>query len=173
MADCGQVDVMGDECGHRIDRRDGPMAVFGCGHQTQVPRRHRQFVGARDRAEHGHTRVLAGLSQDRLVARGAHPIEDDPRHADGAVERREPVQQCGDAVALAAGVDDQDDGRSEQSRDVRRRAAGGTAGVHVDAAVEESHHTLHHRDVGAFAAVPVERADQVVADQDGIEVAPG
>ena len=41
----------------------------------------------------------------------------------------------------------------------------------VDAAVEQAHHAFDHGDVGAVAAVPVQRSDQVLADQHRVEVA--
>ena len=37
----------------------------------------------------------------------------------------------------------------------------------LDTAVEQPHHTFDHGDVGVVAAVPVERADQLLADQHG------
>ena len=117
----------------------------------------------------GDTRLCAGLAQHLLVTGGADAVENHPGDPDCRIERRKPVQQRGDALALAARVDDQDHRRAEESGDVSGRAAC----VFVDAPVEQAHHALHHGDVGAGAPVPVQRADQVLADQDGVEVAAG
>ena len=64
--------------GHRVDGRPGLLAVFDGGDQAEMPGRDGQFVGARDRAEHRHARVFAGLPQHLLVPRRADPVEDHP-----------------------------------------------------------------------------------------------
>jgi hypothetical protein len=55
--------------------------------------------------------------------------------------------------------------------DVCGRTLGGPAGVLRDPAVEQTHHALDDGDVGPEAAVPKQRADQVLAHQYRIQVA--
>ena len=80
-------------------------------------------------------------------------------------QRGKAVQQCGDAMTLAARVDHQDHRGTEQSGDLcggsRRRGDGGRG----DAPVEQAHHPFHHRDVRAERAVGIQRANQVLPHQ--------
>ena len=61
------------------------------------------------------------------------------------------MQQRGQAVALARGVDDEDHRRAEQRGDVGGRSGCGPGHGAVDAAVEQAHHALDHGDVGSPA----------------------
>ena len=115
--------------------------------------------------------MLAGLPQHVRVSWRAHPVEDDAGDSGGFVECREPVQQRGHAVTLAAGVDDEDHRRSEQGGHVRGRSRRRPRHGAVDASVEQAHDALDDGDVAAVAAVPVERRDQLLADQHRVQVA--
>ena len=71
-----------------------------------------------NRAQHRDAGLLAGLPQHLLMPGRPDPVEDDAGDPGRGIERRKAVQQCGDAVALAARVDHQDDRRAEQTGDV-------------------------------------------------------
>ncbi len=125
----------------------------------------------RNRAEHRHADLRTGLAEHLFVTGRADAIKDDAGQPDGGVERREAVQQRADALALAPRVDDQNHRRAEQTGDMRGRAARGHSAVLADAPVEQPHHAFHHGDVGAAAAVSVQRPDELLADQHRIEIA--
>src|SRR3569833_1306751 len=91
----------------------------------------------------------------------------------GGVECRKAVQQRGNAVTLTTGVDNEDHWRAEQRGDVRGRPMCDAGRVRVDAPVEKAHYPLDYGDVGSRAAVPVQGADQLVADQHRVEVSAG
>ena len=169
----GQVDVSGDQRRHRRDRRARRLTVLDGGHQTQMPRRHRQLVVARDRPQHRHPGAVAGLTQHLFVARRPDPVEDHPGDVHAAMERRKPLQHSADALALASGVDHQDHRGAEKFGDLRGGPAGRGDRLLVDAAVEQTHHAFDHGDVGVPRAVPVQRPDQLLADQHRVEVAAG
>ena len=61
--------MLGHEVGHRRYGRKRLAAVFGGGHQPEMPRWHRQVVVAGHRTEHRDTDRLAGLPQHLLVTR--------------------------------------------------------------------------------------------------------
>ncbi len=115
--------------------------------------------------------MLTGLTQHRLVPVRSDPVEDHPGDPHRRVEGRESVQQGGDAVALAAGVDHQHHRRPQESGDLGRRASRYSGHLALDAAVEQAHDALDDSDVGTGAAMPVQRADQLLADEHWVEVA--
>jgi hypothetical protein len=76
-------------------------------------------------------------------------------------------------MALATSIDHQDHRRAQQCGYVRGRPLGdGGVGL-TDAPVEQSHHALDDHDIGAGAAVPVQRSDQLLPHQHGVEIAAG
>ena len=143
------------------------------GHQTQMPGRHRQLVGPRDGPQHRYAGMFTRLAQHLVVASRADAVEDHPRQPHALVEGRKAVQQRGDAVALSAGIHDEDHRSPEHRGHLGRGAVGGTGGGRTDAAVEQTHHALDDRDVGVVAAVPEQGSDQRVTDENRIQVAAG
>ena len=128
---------------------------------------------ARNGAQHRHAGLLACLPQHVLMPGRPDSVEDHTGDPGCGVERGKPVQQCGDAVALAACIDHQDHRGAEQTGDVRggarrRRGRGGS-----DAPVEQAHHSFDHGDVRAAGAVGVQRANELLPHQYRVEVAAG
>ena len=101
------------------------------------------------------------------------PVEDYPGDPGRGIERGKPVQQCGDAVALAACIDHQDHRRAKQTGDVSRRTRRRHGRGMSDPPVEQPHHAFDHRDLRAVGAVGVQRPNQPLPHQDRVEVASG
>ncbi len=86
------------------------------------------------------------------------------------VEAGEAVHGGGDGAAGAGGADDQHDGGGQQPGHVR---GAGEVACGRARAVEQAHDAFDHADVGRAAAVPEQRRDQVLADQERVQVAAG
>ncbi len=114
----------GHQIGHRrhCGVRLGP--VFGGGHQSEVPRRHRKFVVSRHHPEHRYPDRLAGLPQHLFMARRTHPVEDHPADAHPAQKCRKAMQHSGDGLTLPAHIDNQHHRGAQQLGHLPGGAAG-------------------------------------------------
>jgi hypothetical protein len=163
-----QVDVRGDQFGHRVHGGGGRGPVLGRGDQAQVPGRHGQRVPAGQRAQHRQPDLVRGGAQHGLVPVAADLVQHHAGDPHVRVERAEPVQQRGQAAGLPAAVHHQQHRGPQQRRDLR-----GGPGAVGQPPVEQPHHALDHGQLGAGRAVPGQRADPVGADQHRVQVPPG
>src|SRR5689334_21745439 len=113
--------------------------------------------------------MFARLTQDLFVTRRADTVEDDTGDPDPGVERREAVQQRRGAVTLTTSVYHQDHRRAEHRGHLRSRPLRGAREAVGDPSVEQPHDALDDSDVGGHAAMPVQRADQLIADEYRVE----
>ena len=81
------------------------------------------------------------------------------------------MQHSGDGLALPAHIDNQHHRSIEKLGDLPGGATRRRTELLVDTAVEKTHHTLDHGDIGISRTMPVERADQILTHQDRVEVA--
>ncbi len=169
----GDIDVFGHQIGHRGHRAFGQRAVLDGGHQT------RDAVTAPPiRRPAGWRRAPAPRPVRRPGAAPASCRGDPtrlritPADPDRGVERREAVQQRGDAVTLTARVDHQHHRGAEQPGDVRGRSLRpgrsrpGRSGRRTGPS-----RPRRRRCRQSAAAVPVQRTDQRLADQHRVQVA--
>lgn len=101
------------------------------------------------------------------------PVEDDTGDPSCGVERGKAVQQCGNAVTLAAGIDHQDHRGAKQSSDVRGGPRCGRAPGRPNAPVEQPQHPFDHGDVRARNSMRVQGADKPLPHQYRVEIAAG
>lgn len=83
------------------------------------------------------------------------------------------MQQCGNAVTLAAGIDHQDHRGAKQSSDVRGGPRCGRAPGRPNAPVEQPQHPFDHGDVRARNSMRVQGADKPLPHQYRVEIAAG
>ena len=129
--------------------------------------RSRHAVVAAQRPDDRHAERLDRLAQEQLVVVGADLVDDDAGDLDVGVEGPVAVHDRGRAARHRGGVEDEQHGRAEQLRHVRR---GGQLAA-ARGAVEEPHDALDHRDVGAGGAVQRQRRHQLRAGEERVEVA--
>ena len=138
-----------------------------------MPGRRGHRLGAPDGAEYRHPDAVQRVQQQLLVPVRADPVEYDPGQLSLRVVAAEAGHQRGHRAPGRRGIDDEHDRRVQQPGQV-----GGGGEVRVVAtrpvrrhAVEQAHHALDDRDIGARRAVQEQRDHQLLAAQHGIEVA--
>src|ERR687894_2967532 len=149
-----------------MERTSGLLTAFGDGDEAEVPVWRLYIVVAAQGAEDGDSERSQGFAEHRLVDPGADAVENDacdPRHW---VECRISVDHSGRGAGHRPRVDDEHDGRLEQPGDV---GCGGE--IPASFAIEEAHDAFDHGYVSTPRAVGEERADEVWAGEEGIEVA--
>src|SRR5439155_26989475 len=120
--------------------------ALGCRHQPGVWLRERQRRVAGDGAEWRRAaRVGDRVEHRAAVGLAAHAVGADAGEIQRWVQALEAANHGRGAAGRRPGVHDQQDGRAQPLRDLRRRARVAPA---VDA-VEAPHHALDHREVGA------------------------
>ena len=178
-----QVTGVLDERGQPGHRVGGGTGTLGGGDQAQMAGRRGDLGRAADRAVDRDPGDGQGVAEQPFVPVRRDPVEDHPGHRRARIEPGEAGRDGGHRASHRGGVDDQDDGRAQQPRDVGRGAeagisrawAGAGAGSRVRA-VEQAHHAFDDGDVRAPGRVEEQRDDPVRTAQERVQVpgrAPG
>ncbi len=161
-----QVHRVRDQRGETLDGPPRRVRALRRWHQAEVAGRGSDRVVPPQRAQHRDPEAGQRGPQDLLVPGRPDPVQHHPGQSHPRVVGGEPADQRGDGPSLRGRVDDQQHRRAKQPGHVRGRSLGRGA-----APVEQAHHSLHHRDVGAGRAVPQQRRDQILAAQHRVQVA--
>jgi hypothetical protein len=102
------------------------------------------------------------------LPRSGDAVEDDGGEGDIGAVAGEAAHQRRDRAALAAGVDDEDDGPAGQRREIGGRAESGGTG-----AVEQPHDALAQHEIGAALEIADQRRERCAAHRPGIEIDAG
>ena len=157
---------MGDHLSENMERASGLWAAFGDGNEAKMSVRRMYMIVAAQDAEDGDAEGFYGVAEHGLVDSGADAVENDGCNSRRWVECRVAMDHGGYGAGHRPGIDDEHYGGFEQSGDVGR---GGE--IPASFSVEEAHDAFDHGYVGTLRAVGEERADQLRAGEEGVEVA--
>ena len=138
------------------------------GDQSEMALPPREPVVSGKCAENLYAKRCEGVPEQSGVAFTSDPVEDDPGNLDLGVERAKSVHERSDRSAHRRGVDDEHDGRREDSGDL-----GGGSGGTCTVAVEEPHNALDDEELGILTGCGGKAREEIGAVQGGVERAPG
>src|ERR671910_1958283 len=149
-----------------MERASGLWAAFGDGDEAEMSVRRMYMVVAAQDAEDGDAEGFYSVAEHGLVDSGADAVENGACDSRRWVECRISVDHSGYGAGHRPGVDDEHYGCLEQPGDV---GCGGE--IPASLAVEEAHDAFDYGYVSTLCTVGEERADEVGAGEESVEVA--